>query len=138
MLKSMVWSLAFILTLASCSDINQTKDQDKNSDGQDMISEDIQDSQDGDANFGKMEGYIVFTKDRNILLIEDPDFNQEDIHLPVKELQRKYHGISYLYEINDSQKKNMESGQKVRIGARMILESHPAKVYVSSIEIIED
>lgn len=133
-MKTFLWILGTVLIMASCSDESRLNESKNGLGTQNNISEDIpDDTQDSD----NMEGFIVFTE-TNDLLIEDPDFNQKDIRLSVRDLQRKYHGISFLYEISDSQKKYIKSGQKVRIGARLILESYPAKVYVTEIEVIEN
>lgn len=132
-----IWILGVVLTMASCSGetkLNPNNVLDRQNNFSDDIPDDVQDSND---NPGEMEGYIIFTE-TDAILIEDSDFNQKDIHLSVRELQRKYHSISFLYEISDSQKEYIKSGQKVRVGARLILESYPAKVYVTEIEVIEN
>lgn len=137
MMRSFLWILSFVLTLASCSGVKNINDPKNSLDRQGKISEDIPDhTKDNNRNSG-MEGYIVFSEPY-ILLIEDPNFNQADIHLSVKELQRNYKEISFLYKISESQKKQLQSGQKVKIDAQMILESYPAKVYVSKIEVIDN
>lgn len=130
-------TLCIVLTMVSCSSETELNGKKNSIDKQDDISDNFKNgAQDNDTSSRKLEGYIVFTD--SVLLIEDPNFNQEDIHLTVKELRKKYRRISFLHDISDSQKKHIKSGQKVRITARMILESYPAKVYVSKIEIIEN
>lgn len=104
--------------------------------------EKLVDKDNGTASQGKMkkeqiQGYIVFLKESDrAILIRDENFNIQDINLPLKELQVKYNDIMLLNV--DEITKDINSGEKAKLGVSKILESDPPKVVVTKIVRIDD
>lgn len=83
-----------------------------------------------------MEG-IFLDKGRYILIPVDV-FDEEDLDLSLEKFTKDHQNFSYLDFDDDSMAEGIESGTKVGVWCRIVMESAPAQAKCSKIEVMEE
>lgn len=91
-----------------------------------------------DAVFKGIDGYILLKGD-NVYFIEEKHIKDDYDKKHLEErLKRTFPADAILHFNNTNIEKQLQTGDKVRIGYSEILESYPAKIQVTKLEKIKD
>ncbi|MEK9197000.1 DUF3221 domain-containing protein [Ureibacillus sp. FSL E2-3493] len=87
-----------------------------------------------------VEGIIIFDKKSGKkILIQDTNFNYDDMELPLNTLLDKYYNkVLFLSFKDESLLEHIQTGQKVKVWYSEILESNPPTYKVNKLEVSEN